>query len=318
MRTLNATLLLQLFVLPLLLLSHATAMQTRRRHVAADGSVREYVPETKSWVFLESAQQDAPDAGAPQLAIEGRRFEYNFAQGEFEINRIPIYILPPQVVRDSASQTDGDTGRTVWDAAIVLAKYMEKYPAAIEGKRILELGAGTGLAGLAAAALGARVDISDLEYCLPLIEANIKKTATATETARATENEGGSIGGGVAVARALDWTHPNFESPRDVYDIVLGADIVWLEHLVAPLVSVMEELLLLNTRLKILLAHQTRSAATDAVLFDLLANKFVVSSVEKPEGFQDTRVNLFELQALKHSGGGKKVDDRNERCATPQ
>ncbi len=51
---------------------------------------------------------------------------------------------------------------SVWDAAVVIAKYMEKNHHAMQGKRVLELGAGTGLAGLAAAALGALVFFDSL------------------------------------------------------------------------------------------------------------------------------------------------------------
>ena len=263
------------------LIMSANTTKQRRRHVAADGSVREYNQDLKKWIFIQQETEQKTDA--PQLAIEGRRFEYNFAQGEFEINNTPIYILPPENVRDSTIQTDGDTGRTVWDAAVVIAKYMETKQNEIQGKRILELGAGTGLAGLAAAALGGNVDISDLDYCLPLIINNIQHTTLRSES------------GGSAAVRELDWTNTNFEATKDTYDIILGADIVWLEHLVAPLVDVMNELLAINSNLKIILAHQTRSAATDEILFDLLDKKFVVQSVKKPEGYKDTRVNLFEL-----------------------
>lgn len=58
--------------------------------------------------------------------------------------------------------SEGDVGCVVWDAAIVLAKYLETKafcdPEAgtnlWSGKTILELGAGTGVVGLMAATLG--------------------------------------------------------------------------------------------------------------------------------------------------------------------
>ena len=56
----------------------------------------------------------------------------------------------------------GDVGCVVWDAAIVLSCYMETsdfYDVnanknVLAGKRVIELGAGTGLVGLQAACLG--------------------------------------------------------------------------------------------------------------------------------------------------------------------
>lgn len=52
----------------------------------------------------------------------------------------------------------GDVGCVVWDAAMVLAKYLElghkRQSLDIHGKKIIELGAGTGIVGLCAAVLG--------------------------------------------------------------------------------------------------------------------------------------------------------------------
>ena len=52
----------------------------------------------------------------------------------------------------------GDVGCVVWDAALVLTKYLESNDfergAAWNGKQVLELGAGTGVVGLYAASLG--------------------------------------------------------------------------------------------------------------------------------------------------------------------
>lgn len=52
----------------------------------------------------------------------------------------------------------GDVGCVVWDAAIVLCKVLENanyFPSGYwEGKRLVDLGAGTGVVGLAAGALG--------------------------------------------------------------------------------------------------------------------------------------------------------------------
>ena len=48
------------------------------------------------------------------------------------------------------------TGLITWDGAIVLAKYIEIHPDTVRNKSVLEVGAGTGVAGTAAALLGAR------------------------------------------------------------------------------------------------------------------------------------------------------------------
>ena len=56
----------------------------------------------------------------------------------------------------------GDVGHVVWDAAIVMAKYLETEAflnsdtgvSSWTSKKVLELGAGTGIVGLVAATLG--------------------------------------------------------------------------------------------------------------------------------------------------------------------
>ncbi|XP_043837043.1 protein-lysine methyltransferase METTL21D isoform X2 [Dromiciops gliroides] len=73
-------------------------------------------------------------------------------------------------------------GCVVWDAAIVLAKYLETqhFSGAAPGthalcrRTVLELGAGTGAVGLMAATLGADVIVTDLEELQDLLKLNIK------------------------------------------------------------------------------------------------------------------------------------------------
>ena len=51
---------------------------------------------------------------------------------------------------------EGSEAVVVWDAALVLAHFLEHNRSSLDlrGKRVLELGAGTGIVGLTAAALG--------------------------------------------------------------------------------------------------------------------------------------------------------------------
>eukprot|EP00903_Cladosiphon_okamuranus_P012218 g11458.t1 len=80
------------------------------------------------------------------------------------------------------------TGATVWPAAHVLAKYLERrFPDAgvgegrrgMEGLRAVDLGSGTGVAGIVAAALGADVFLTDQEQLLFLMEENAERAARA-------------------------------------------------------------------------------------------------------------------------------------------
>lgn len=103
------------------------------------------------------------------LMIEGRQFDSN---GGFSIAHTPLHIAE---ITECGRAALG-TGVNTWDGAIVLAKFFENNPDIVRGKRILELGAGTGVAGLSTALLGAQhVLLSDLEYALPNLKENVRK-----------------------------------------------------------------------------------------------------------------------------------------------
>ncbi|MBZ3876661.1 Protein-lysine methyltransferase METTL21D [Sciurus carolinensis] len=73
----------------------------------------------------------------------------------------------------------GGVGCVVWDAAIVLSKYLETPGFSGDGahalsrRSVLELGSGTGAVGLMAATLGADVVVTDLEELQDLLKMNI-------------------------------------------------------------------------------------------------------------------------------------------------
>ena len=96
------------------------------------------------------------------------------------------------------------TATTVWDCSIVLAKYLEyqnthKSPGFLQGKKVLELGAGTGLAGLASAALGALVTITDVEDVVPQLNRNIALNQDVAAQVKATH---------------FDWISRSVKSPN--------------------------------------------------------------------------------------------------------
>uniref|UniRef100_A0A0G4GHW1 Methyltransferase small domain-containing protein n=1 Tax=Chromera velia CCMP2878 TaxID=1169474 RepID=A0A0G4GHW1_9ALVE len=120
-----------------------------------------------------------PESAAPLLALPWRAFPFQFEKGEFSVNGKPLFVseIPEAEVRDASSQDDADTGRTTWDGSVVLALFLEAHQELVRGTRVLELGAGTGLVGLSAAALGAEeVVLTDLAYALPNMRRNVEKT----------------------------------------------------------------------------------------------------------------------------------------------
>lgn len=80
-------------------------------------------------------------------------------------------------------------GTRVWDAAVVLARCMERMSSQgrllLEGRRVVELGAGTGLVGLVAARLGARVLLTDVAALVPGLRGAIDANGLAGTTTAA-------------------------------------------------------------------------------------------------------------------------------------
>ncbi|CAN0240337.1 unnamed protein product [Ectocarpus sp. 8 AP-2014] len=79
---------------------------------------------------------------------------------------VPIEVCGTQL-NIAQDPTSDNLGTTIWDASVILVRYMERNPQLysrrrLEGKRVLELGAGCGLAGMYFALQGAHVTFTDL------------------------------------------------------------------------------------------------------------------------------------------------------------
>lgn len=102
----------------------------------------------------------------------------------------------------------------VWDAALYLCRYLEKLD--LKGKRVIELGAGTGIVGILAARLGAEVTLTDLPHALPQLQRNVSANRPPSGWPSVTPT-----------VLPLSWGLDQEQFPSD-WDLVLGADIVYL------------------------------------------------------------------------------------------
>jgi hypothetical protein len=188
------------------------------------------------------------------LSIKGKAFDL---RNGFSIGDNCLHIEEHRC--NGCDGEDGATGLNMWDAAIVLAKYIEINSGIVQGKRILELGAGTGLVGISAHLMGAQYSLlTDLEYALPNLKQNVEHNSADNST---------------ITVSMLDW----FEQatyPTGRWDVVLGADVVWLEHLVAPLVHTISSCI--DSQSVLILSHQVGRLDVFSVALKLHTNCILI------------------------------------------
>ena len=166
-----------------------------------------------------------------------------------------------------------------------MAEYLEqnvdKLQLSLENKSVIELGAGTGLVGIVAALLGGHVDLTDRKIALNQLQANLEANIP----------EFGVRGGIAASVKELTWGENLQEFPKP-YDLVLGADIVYLEDSFPDLIKTLVHLT--NNDSLVLLSCRIRYARDENFL-DLLREKFSVKEVlhEKTRN-----IHIFEAKLL--------------------
>jgi predicted nicotinamide N-methyase len=178
---------------------------------------------------LQTSAGDFPLEEA-ELGIDGRTWT---------IRHIGAVIDAEQEVEflRSSHATKRPYGAVLWPAAIALAH--EVASRTLAGKRVLELGAGTGFPGIVAASLGARVVQTDRQrLAMHVCMQNAERNRVSIDH------------------RIADWTE---WEDLEKYDVILGADILYAESVHPSLRHIFETNLALGGT--VLLADPFREAS---------------------------------------------------------
>ena len=243
------------------------------------------VPPPLAWISSQLAGVAEEDGGCDGLRwFPERAFDFSLGYGRADASHGGRSWPVPTVVIE---QDPGHVGGIVWDAETVLSHHLVDSLAhqassgrpregigsgssggrgrgPLAGRSVVELGAGTGLAGLVAHLLGADVVVlTELPDALPLLERNVSRVASPSS------HTGGA---GALHVDALSWGGALGPASADhaPFDVILVADCVYVPDLYPLLVNTIRRLGRPGT--EVLVAFEQRRRDISG-FFDLLSRR---------------------------------------------
>jgi len=189
----------------------------------------------------------------------------------------------------------------LWPAATGMCRYLENaYGDALRGARVLELGAGTGMAGVMAGRFGARVTLTDLPHVLPNLQSNVDLNLAEVE----------ACGGSLAV-QPLRWGVHDDVAEFPTPDLILASDCVYYDTLFEPLMQTLKWLCGIGVEKGkgaimgpvVLLAH-LRRWKKDGHFFRMAAKCFDVEVVHKHPLPEDARIGVVVYKFTRKLSSG--------------
>lgn len=215
-------------------------------------------------------------------------------------------------------------GTTVWDASLVFVKFLEKNcrkgrfsPSKLKGKRVIELGAGCGVAGFGMALLGCDVVTTDQVEVLPLLMRNVERNTSRILQMNSDSDSFGSI----QVAE-LDWgNEDHIRAVGPPFDYIIGTDVVYAERLLEPLLQTITALS--GPKTTILLGYEIRSTNVHEQMLQMWRRNFDVKIVPQSKmdpTFQHPSIQLFIMGSKPPEGNientGNGSDQKSDKVET--
>lgn len=232
-------------------------------------------------------------SSTPILAIMGRFFPFSSDGVPFAGTTLII----KEAQNSSHIGEDGGTGLNVWDGAMLLTRYIEKVPNIVKNKKVIELGSGCGVVGIAAAICGCKqVVMTDLSYALPLMRTNVDRNKSAWK-----DNV-------IVSCKECDWFNPpnvdellldqNCEIIKSNYpDVILVADCVWISSLIAPLLHTLKQYTSEST--EVFITYQQRGREAHEMFMEGVHEHFDVVDVDTLEEAGLVKPDVFHLLRCK-------------------
>jgi len=222
---------------------------------------------------------------------------------------------PPRILIEEAPNllaAGSNVGLRTWEASLHLAQYLHSHPSLVQGRSVIELGAGMGLLSiLAAGPLGARhvLATDGLPYVVEHMEKNIHRNERTVLNPRCTVE-----------TKVLDWADSEPQSledtlsPRDGdlprYDLILGADITYNPE-IAPVLAQLLKVLMVDVfaenGIEALISATVRNKRTSNVFRDACGEwglvveemEFTCPSVREQKGFFHEQAFPIEIMRIR-------------------
>ncbi|XP_076951281.1 uncharacterized protein LOC143624555 [Bidens hawaiensis] len=182
--------------------------------------------------------------------------------------------------RLSFQQDNGSmhVGTTVWPCSLVLVKFIERWRSRTNNnnnpyqtltdftnKRAVELGTGCGVAAMGLYLLGLKdVILTDIPPVMPALKHNLKRNKPVL--------------GKMLKTAQLNWKNlDQIKALQPPFDIVIAADVVYIEESVAPLLAAMEAMV--GDSGVVLLGYQIRSPEAHELFWEQCYRIFEVEKV---------------------------------------
>ncbi|XP_052196520.1 LOW QUALITY PROTEIN: uncharacterized protein LOC127803921 [Diospyros lotus] len=149
--------------------------------------------------------------------------------------------------------------------------------------RILELGSGTGLVGIAAAIiLGAVVTVTDLPHVLPNLRFNVESNSKVLA----------EHGGRVDVA-PLRWGETeDMEALGRGYDVIVASDVVYHDHLYEPLLRTLKFLMLEGEKRMVFVMAHLKRWKKESVFFKRARKLFDIEVIHADGPSNESRIGV--------------------------
>jgi predicted nicotinamide N-methyase len=220
---------------------------TEEAAIAASALAEKVHPTAKAFFdALDTRSSSSKQSEKLKRRSQSLGWRNRHSQTEFyplTVNNVDFSVQ--QVQRGEVEGTYG-TGATVWPAAMVLVKYLEKNPTLLKDKKVVDLGSGTGVTSVASAILGATnvVCTDGEENVVRLASDNINHAYNEIRKVESSLSER-------IIVKKYWWGDGSMKD--DDCDVVLVADCVLPKlYPIAPLVQAIDELLLYPTSVAIL------------------------------------------------------------------